>query len=84
MIKKTSEIKSREDFSNFLSFLIESLKNNPSDWSNFSLTEFLEAAKSWTEDMDGYYENLKIKDADLETGSWRVFADILMAARIYE
>ena len=48
---------------------------NARDWENPSLDRYLEALQSWTEDMG---ERLP------EPPSWRTFADILYAAKIYE
>jgi len=38
--------------------------------------------QSWIEDMDGYYENMNMKLP--EKIEWNVFANVLMAARVYE
>ena len=81
---KTSEIKSKEQFINFLKQLSKDFSENPDSWSNGNLSEFLIAMQSWAEDMDGYYENLKISDINMSDGSWRIFADILVAAKNYE
>ncbi len=81
---KTSQIKSKEQFINFLKQLSKDFSDNPDSWSNGNLPEFLSAMQSWAEDMDGYYENLKISDINMSNGSWRIFADILVAAKNYE
>lgn len=44
-------------------------------WENPDLGRFLEAMQSWTEDMG---------DRVSPQPSWRTFADMLMAAKIYE
>lgn len=75
-------VNSKEDFIQFMSSLINDLKNNSDNWENKSLQEYLEALQSWTEDMDGYYlkNNLPVpKDIN-----WGLFADILTAAKMYE
>lgn len=56
------------------------MKSN--SWKNNDLTSYLEAIASWIEDMDGFYENMG--KSLPEKINWSVFADILMAARIYE
>ncbi|WP_208941647.1 DUF7660 family protein [Paracidovorax avenae] len=81
---KTSEIKSKEQFIYFLKQLSKDFSDNPESWSNRNLSEFLSAMQSWAEDMDGYYENLEISNINMSNGSWRIFADILVAARNYE
>jgi hypothetical protein len=40
------------------------------------------AMAGWIHDMDGHYQNTGQNLSELPP--WRVFADILMAARIYE
>ena len=44
-------------------------------WENPDLGRFLEAMRAWTEDMG---------DRVAPQPSWRTFADMLMAAKIYE
>ena len=74
--------KSKNDFAAFINALLLDLKNNPQDWENKRLEDYLEAMQSWIEDMDGYYINQNLPVP--ENVSWKVFVDILMAARIYE
>ncbi|WP_026998036.1 DUF7660 family protein [Flectobacillus major] len=80
--KKINEINSKEDFVNFIELLISNLKNNPEEWTNKTLPEYLESMSSWTEDMEGYYQN---NDMPIpEDINWKVFANILIAAKMYE
>ncbi len=80
--KKINEIKSKEDFVNFVELLVSNLKSNPEEWTNKSLPEYLESISSWTEDMEGYYQN---NDMPIpENVNWKVFANILIAAKMYE
>ena len=84
---KTNSIKSKDDLVAFLKLLNKEYKENGDSWENGTLPDFLEALTSWAEDMDGYYANLGLaSEIDLEQNSalWRVFADMLMAARVYE
>lgn len=46
-----------------------------SGWENPDLGSFLEAMQAWTEDMGERVD---------AAPSWRTFADMLMAAKIYE
>lgn len=80
--KKINEINSKEDFINFIELLVSNLKNNPEEWTNKSLPEYLESISSWTEDMEGYYQNNDM--AVPENINWKVFANILIAAKMYE
>jgi hypothetical protein len=82
---KTQDIKNKDDFLLFMNAFLKDLKNDSSSWENKSLDTFLHAMESWIDDMDGYYENLGLlEEVKLKDINWRVFADILMAARIYE
>ncbi|WP_118973132.1 DUF7660 family protein [Taibaiella koreensis] len=80
--KIASGIQSKDSFLAFLELLIKDLKDNPGDWENRSLADFLEALHRWADTMEAYYRN---------TGQpvptridWKVFADMLLAARCYE
>ncbi|WP_336704350.1 DUF7660 family protein [Chryseobacterium indologenes] len=74
--------KSKEDFINFINFLLNDLKNNSEHWENKTLENYLEAIQSWTEDMEGYYIN---QNLSLPSNvNWKVFCEILLAAKMYE
>ena len=75
-------ISSKNDFLHFLDALNEDLRNNASSWENITLPDYLEALQRWTEDMEGYYINTGVPVPD--NVNWKVFADILYAAKIYE
>jgi len=81
-LDKLEQIRTRQDFVGFLGALIHDLKTNPQDWENPGLDRYLDAAMSWTEDMDGYYMN--IGEPMPQDINWKVFAEILAAAVIYE
>ncbi len=80
---RTDNIQTKEDFMAFVEELRNDLKANPSEWENSTLDDFLEALSRYTEDIDGYYQNMNI-NINPEKASWRQFADIFMGARIYE
>jgi len=77
-----SKINDKEDFANFVRLLVSNLNNNPEEWTNKTLPEYLEGISSWTEDMDGYYQNHGLTIP--ENINWKVFANMLMAAKMYE
>lgn len=82
-IHDTAElVADRESFIAFTSKLSADWKGNLESWKNRDLGAYLEALASWVEDMDGYYQNQGLPMP--ENINWRVFADILMAARVYE
>ncbi|KOS07733.1 hypothetical protein AM493_18030 [Flavobacterium akiainvivens] len=76
-------IKTKTDFINFIKQLQQDLENNPDGWENKTLPEFLEAIQRYTEDIQGYYNNTS-QNIDSTQASWKVFADILMGAKVYE
>jgi hypothetical protein len=75
------EVKTKDDFI-FLGKMICDLHENPKTWKNNSLATFLDAMKSWVEDMDNYYIN--VEQSIPKNVSWKVFSEILMASKIYE
>ena len=79
------KIKNKEEFLIFLDALTKDLNDQKINWPNRSLESYLGAMTSWVDDMEGYYENMgMLKDVNLEEVDWQVFADILLAARVYE
>lgn len=82
LLDKLENIKTKDELSEFVSALQKDFKDNKDDWENQDLPSYLEAMSAWIDDMDGYYAN---QDKDLPIDlTWKVFADILFAARIYE
>lgn len=82
LAEHNDSIRSREDFVAFVKALSKDLHNNPASWENASLERFLEALGAWVEDMDGYYIN-QGKPVPQQP-DWKVAADMLMAAKMYE
>jgi len=82
--EQAGHVKTREEFVAFVLALRKDLIQNSDkdEWENPTLERFLEALAAWTTDSDGYYRNNKIPVP--ENVSWNVFANILMAAKIYE
>jgi len=76
------KINTREDFIVFLKNLRKDYTENLPSWENRDIGSFLEAMTSWVEDMDGFYINHDLPIP--ENLNWKVFADILMGAKVYE
>jgi hypothetical protein len=76
-------VASRDDFVRFLQELIANLRNHPEEWENTTLDQYLDAVYGAAMDIDGYYKNFGI-NLDANVPSWRVFAEILLTARVYE
>jgi hypothetical protein len=80
--EQNTPIQSREDFIAFVRSLSKDFRDHPQSWENDNLERFLEALGAWVEDMDGYYRKQgKPVPQQLD---WKTFADMLMAAKMYE
>ena len=75
-------VETKDDFIIFLQALQADYEANGESWENTTLSSFLEATAAWSLDMEGYYRNTGQDSSSVPP--WRVLADILMAARIYE
>lgn len=76
------KVESREELLHLIRTLGEDLRRQPSSWENRDLYSYLEALAGWLADMEGFY---KARGENLdELPVWRIFADALMAARVYE
>lgn len=73
----------RQTFIKFLELLRNNFLDNPESWKNKTLPDFLEALSSYTEDIQGYYDNMKL-NVNADKPDWSTFADILKGATIYE
>lgn len=82
-IERAEQIGSRSDFCTFTRELLENFRQHPDEWENASLEDFLRALAGFAENMDGYYSNIGAT-IDCDVPNWRIFADMLLAARVYE
>jgi hypothetical protein len=80
--KEIDAINTKEDLAEFLSGLRKDLIENPGDWENQTLDRYLDAMESWIRVIDAYSKNTC--DIEALSPSWRTFAKILSAAKIYE
>lgn len=81
------KVKDRQSFIRFLQLLQKDFEENKSDWENQDLGSFLEAMTRYGEDIEGYYQNLAKQTGEKinpDAPTWRVFADILRGAKVYE
>lgn len=77
------DVTDRQSFIKFLELLYQDYLNKQAEWENATLESFFQAMISYSEDIQAYYDNTnQIINAD--TPSWKVFADILKGAKIYE
>ena len=77
----------RQSFIHFLEAFRDDLIQNKNSWENKTLEDFLEAMAWYANDIQGYYDNRKNEIGEhinADTPAWRVFADILKGASVYE
>ena len=72
-------VNTKKDFIQFVQELREDIAN----WENKDTDSFIEALSRYTEDIQNYYDNTD-QNVNSENASWKVFADILKGASIYE
>lgn len=73
----------RIEFITFLKVFKEDLLQNKTNWENKTLEEFLDGMISYSEDLQGYYDNQN-SNIDANHASWDNFATILKGASMYE
>lgn len=77
------KVTDRQSFVDFLILLRTDFLDNPKNWENKTLPDFLEALSAYTEDIQGYYDNMH-HAVNADKADWSTFADIFKGARIYE
>ena len=80
--ERVTAIASKQDLADFVGALRKELETQGEEWENPTLERFLEAMQAWIEDSDGYYANTGQPVPVQPT--WRTFAEILIASKIYE
>jgi hypothetical protein len=77
-----AKVRSRSDFIIFVENLNRNYKSNNGEWENNNLESFLGGLSGFANDMGGYYMNMN-EDVDIETITWRMAAQMLLAAKVY-
>jgi hypothetical protein len=76
------KIENREDFIEFISYLVKDLKQNSNEWANTNLEDYLNSIASWVEDMDGLITD---PEGDFTKSiDWGIVATILFTGSRYE
>ena len=73
----------RTEFISFLKVFKSDLEQNKENWENRTLEDFLESMVAYTEDIQGYYDNMNL-DIDANVPTWENFMTILKGASVYE
>ena len=82
LAERAQAVQTREDLVAFIKALQADHGTNRNGWEIANLESFLSAMAAWTEDMEGFYSNMGQDISKMPP--WKILADILMAARIYE
>jgi hypothetical protein len=79
---RAEAIKTRQDFQDFLEHFTADLRENEDEWDNTDLGSYLTGFTRFAKDMDGYFEN---REESVDTGipTWKLFAQMLLAASVY-
>jgi hypothetical protein len=77
------KVTDRQSLIKFLELLSKDFLENPERWKNKTLPDFLEAFRAYAEDIQGYYDNMKL-NINADKPDWSTFADIFKGATIYE
>lgn len=83
LVESAERVSSRDEFTAFVKALSDNLHCHPEEWDNSTLKEFIGGLAGFVEAMHGYYANTGA-DVNCSLPSWRIFADALLAARVYE
>jgi len=83
LVEQAAAVTSRADFLAFLEALRLDLRHQPGEWENDSLDSFLDGLQGFASDMDGYYRNAG-EAVDVDVITWRMAAQMLLAATVYE
>ncbi|WP_212796271.1 hypothetical protein [Pseudomonas sp. St316] len=73
----------REDFVYFVEMLSRDYVRNRNEWQNDTLDQFLSGLSGFANDMDGCYKNMG-EAVDVDKITWRIAAEMLIAATVYE
>ena len=77
------DVTDRESFIRFLELFHRDFIRNKDSWENDNLERFLEAMNAYTKAIQFAYDNTG-QNINADLPSWKVFADILKGASIYE
>jgi hypothetical protein len=82
LFPQTIHITSKEELADFIETLRDDFIEHQAGWENTTLDQFLDAMAAWVRSMDNAYRNMGAEPP--ASPSWRLFANILAAAKIYE
>jgi len=84
LVDRAKQLTSRDDFVAFIGELRQNLRDHPDEWENQTMELFLSGLHGFAANAAGYYANIGESDIDVDIPTWRGFADMLLAAKVYE
>lgn len=79
---KLEKVHSRKEFIEFVDYLAKDLSENPEEWINTTLGDFLNGISSWVDNSDGLFSGSEENPLDNE--DWNLMATILFTGSRYE
>ncbi|WP_431093333.1 DUF7660 family protein [Pseudomonas brassicacearum] len=76
-------VSTRAGFVDFVEMLSRDYVSNRDEWQNDTLDQFLLRLSGFASDMGGCYKNMG-EAVDVEKITWRIAAEMLIAATVYE
>lgn len=83
LIDFAKKISSKKEFDFFLQCLVRDYVDNKDEWENADLLSYLVGLCGYVNDIEGYYQNTGEK-VDIDVITWRMTAEMLIAASVYE
>lgn len=84
LLSYNADIPDQRTFARFLVSLADDLRDRPQDWVRTDLEQYLRAMANWLMNgLDAFNENMRGKTIP-DSPDWRLFADLLCAARIVD
>lgn len=77
------KVADRQTFIEFINLLRKDFLDNPESWESKTLPDFLEQLSAYSQDIQGYYDNMKL-NVNADKPNWSTFADIFKGAKVYE
>lgn len=84
LLSYDADIPDKRTFARFLIALADDLRDHPDDWERTSLEEYLRVMAGYLmHGLDAFNANIR-NAATPDSPNWRLFADIMSAARVVE
>lgn len=78
-VEQINNIANMDDFLNFVVQLAMDAKNNPDEWVNTTITDYLGQIASWLDDYSAFNH-----DVEWDHINYKAFAQMLYMGKIYE